>query len=233
MSTGTPANASIQDFVSRIEHAPFPCVGAKSALSQQGLSFVVAQDLRSGDDDRRIVKRLQTFASSAAADAVFVSAVVLFTATPPLDEVQFEQAMWQRLQAWHAIDAVDHQWDPSVSLDPASARFSFSLGGRGFYVIGLHPGASRLARRFACPALVFNLHSQFETLRADGRYEKLREAITERDIAYSGSRNRMLARHGESSEAGQYSGRQVDDSWHCPFSPKTTLPQIRRHDDAA
>jgi hypothetical protein len=75
-----------------------------------------------------------------------------------------------------------------------------SLGGRAFYVIGVHPGASRKARRFGRAALVFNLHSQFETLREDGRYDKMRAAITERDIAFSGSRNPMLAGHGEASE---------------------------------
>jgi FPC/CPF motif-containing protein YcgG len=46
----------------------------------------------------------------------------------------------------------------------------------------------------------------------------LRAAITERDIAYSGSRNPMLKRHGEDSEARQYSGRMVGKEWKCPFS---------------
>ena len=55
---------------------------------------------------------------------------------------------------------------------------------------------------------MFNLHSQFEALREHGTYEKMRAAITERDIAFSGSRNPMLKRHGEASGARQYSGRQ-------------------------
>ena len=33
----------------------------------------------------------------------------------------------------------------------------------------------------------------------------------------SGSINPMLARHGESSEARQYSGRVVDEDWKCPL----------------
>ncbi|HEV2682323.1 MAG TPA: YqcI/YcgG family protein, partial [Rhodanobacter sp.] len=56
-----------------------------------------------------------------------------------------------------------------------------------------------------------------EQLRADGRYEKLRQAIIERDIAFAGSSNPMLAAHGKSSEARQYSGRQVGTDWVCPF----------------
>jgi FPC/CPF motif-containing protein YcgG len=45
----------------------------------------------------------------------------------------------------------------------------------------------------------------------------MREAIMVRDEAIAGSRNPMLARHGEMSEARQYSGRAVDPQWRCPF----------------
>lgn len=33
----------------------------------------------------------------------------------------------------------------------------------------------------------------------------------------AGSRNPMLSRQGDASEAPQYSGRMVDDGWRCPF----------------
>lgn len=68
--------------------------------------------------------------------------------------------------------------------------------------------------------MVFNLHDQFETLRAMGRYERMRDAILARDEKLAGSVNPMLARHGESSAAAQYSGRLVDDGWQCPFSDR-------------
>lgn len=207
-----------QRFMDRIGRPAFPCVGAKSAAGHDGIAFFQARDLHSPDADAPLLAGLQQFASGAPQDALFVSFVALFPETPTLDEEGFEAALWQRLQALHARDAGSFGWDPSVSCDPASPRFSMSLGGRAFYVIGLHPGSSRKARRFHCAALVFNLHSQFETLREDGRYDKLRAAITERDIAYSGSRNRMLAEHGSASEARQYSGRQVGAGWRCPFS---------------
>jgi len=181
------------------------------------MDFIRGGDVRCPQMDEPIVRVLQAFTGSAAADAIFVTRIALFESTPPLDEFQFERAMWQRLSAFHAIDRVDHEWDSSVSDDPQSPQFSLSIGGRAFYVVGLHPGSSRPARRFRCAALVFNLHSQFESLRADGRYEKLREAIIARDVAYSGSSNPMLAAHGTVSEARQYSGRQVGADWRCPF----------------
>jgi FPC/CPF motif-containing protein YcgG len=73
------------------------------------------------------------------------------------------------------------------------------------------------ARRFPNPTLVFNLHDQFERLREEGRYEKMREKILTRDKEIAGDINPMLARHGEASEARQYSGRQVGPEWKCPF----------------
>ena len=210
--------SSRQQFLDRVARPAFPCVGAKSAAAHDGIRFFEAGDLRCPDRDPALLGQLQCFAAQAAEDALFVSFVALFPHTPALDEAAFEDALWQRLQALHRLDARAFAWDASVSSDPDSPQFSMSLGGRAFYVIGVHPGASRKARRFGCAALVFNLHSQFETLRADGRYDKLRAAITERDIAFSGSRNPMLEVHGEASEARQYSGRVVGAQWRCPFS---------------
>ena len=65
--------------------------------------------------------------------------------------------------------------------------------------------------------LVFNAHDQFDQLRSDGRYEKLRSSIIGRDIEVAGSANPMLARFGERSEARQYSGRAVGEAWRCPL----------------
>jgi FPC/CPF motif-containing protein YcgG len=216
----SPARVDRQRFLDRIARPAFPGAGAKSAAAQQGIEFFEAGDLRCPREDAALLAALQDFAVEAAPDALFLSFVALFPATPKLAEADFEAALWQRLQALHESDCRRHAWDPNVSSDPASPDFSMSLGGRAFYVIGLHPGASRRARRFPTTAMVFNLHSQFETLREDGRYEKMREAITERDIAYSGSRNPMLKLHGEASEARQYSGRAVGAEWRCPFSPR-------------
>ena len=217
MANSSPTSAQLA-FLDRIARPAFPCVGAKSAAAQDAIEFFEAGDLRDPACDEDLLARLQVFAARARDDALFVSFVALFPATPELGEEDFEAALWQRLQALHGLDARNFRWDPSVSSSPDSPDFSMSFGGRAYYVVGLHPGSSRRARRFGCAALVFNLHSQFETLRADGRYEKMRAAITERDIEYSGSRNPMLKRHGEDSEARQYSGRAVGAQWRCPFS---------------
>jgi FPC/CPF motif-containing protein YcgG len=147
----------------------------------------------------------------------FVSHAALFPDAHVDDEAAFEQAMWSHLQAMHEVDRRHFDWDPSVSADARDARFSFSIGGRAWYVVGMHPKASRLARRFPVPMLVFNPHAQFEQLRESGRYGALRDRIRERDVALQGSVNPMLVDHGRDSEARQYSGREVSRDWRCPF----------------
>ncbi|WP_373516564.1 YqcI/YcgG family protein [Pricia sp.] len=86
-----------------------------------------------------------------------------------------------------------------------------------FFLVGLHPKASRKARRFHVPAIAFNLHSQFEQLRKKGRYEIMKNAIRQNEMEFQGSINPMLPDHGKDLEARQYSGRNVTDTWVCPF----------------
>lgn len=209
---------TILAFETFLGRTAYPCLGAKSALSRHALQAFCADDIRQDTMDAGIAERLQSFASATNQDDVFVSLAVLFPGSPLLSEIEFEDALWRRLHAIRQIDRVDHVWDDSVSDDPASRHFSMSVGGKGFFIVGLHPGASRVARRFQCPVMVFNLHSQFELLRSDGRYEKLRSAIVARDVLFSGSSNPMLAAYGQRSEARQYSGRNVGEDWMCPFA---------------
>ena len=211
--------ALIERFEAHIRDRAFPCVGARSALSRNRMQFLVVGDLRCPRDDRTIYESLRDFAGAYKANpGPFQSFVALFQTADTLSEEVFERAMWNRLQALEALDAAEgHAYDPRVSADVNDPKFSLSFGGEAFFVVGLHPGASRPARAFDVPALVFNAHDQFETLRAEGRYETLRDSIISRDIAMAGSANPMLARHGERSEAAQYSGRLVEDGWICPF----------------
>lgn len=213
-----PASAE-EDFRDMIKDAAFPCVGAKSALAREMLEFVRARDITSAWNDLQITHDLLDWSWRYRDDREGLrSLVVLFDGPVDLSESEFETAMWQRLQS---ISDKDH-WlgqkpDARVSGDPDDPHFSLSFGGEAYFVVGLHPGASRPARQFGSPAMVFNLHDQFERLREEGRYERMRETIIARDVALAGTANPMLERHGEVSAARQFSGRAVGDDWACPF----------------
>lgn len=202
-----------------IADALFPCVGAKAAVARGTLDVLAARDVESAWDDLRIHDRLRLFAEAYRAEpALYRSFAVVFAGPEEIDEARFERAIWARIQSLSDKDVwLGQPWDERVSADPDDPHFSLSFGGEAFFVVGLHPGASRPARRFARPTMVFNLHDQFTRLRAEGKYEGMREKIMLRDEAVAGSRNPMLVRHGEMSEARQYSGRAVDEAWRCPF----------------
>ena len=132
-----------------------------------------------------------------------------------MDEAEWERVVWEQLQSLHEIDRTD--WDATVSSDPTDSNFSFSFAGTGFFVVGLHQGASRLSRQFAWPTMVFNVHGQFERLREEGHFERMQSTIRARDLKLQGSLNPNLSDFGKQSEAKQYSGRPVEKEWKCPF----------------
>lgn len=208
-----------KDLFERVADPQFPCVGAKSALANGTLKVVSCVSLDSNWDDLRIHRELLQWAVDYRRDSDGLrSLAIVFEGPCGLSEAQFEQAMWERVQSFADKDHwLGQPYDHRVSPDPHDPHFSLSFGGEAFFVVGLHPNASRPARRFANPTLVFNLHDQFERLREEGRYDRMRERILDRDRALAGEVNPMLARHGEISEARQYSGRQVGPDWECPF----------------
>ncbi len=214
-------HALAQDLRGFIAAPPFPCVGAKAALARDQIAIVVARDISSGWDDLRIYPLLLDFVEAYRAEpTLFRSFAVVFEGPQTLTEPQFESHLWDRVQSLTDKDAwTGHSYDTRVSEDPHDTHFSLSFGGEAFFIVGLHPAASRPARRFSHPTLIFNLHDQFERLRAEGTYDRLRHTILQRDEKLAGSQNPMLARFGELSEARQYSGRAVDEAWACPFHP--------------
>lgn len=211
-----------RELFERIGEQDFPCVGAKSAMARGALKAIVGYRIDSGWDDVSLHSELLEWALQYRKSPEGLrSLAIVYDGPADLKEAQFEVALWQRMQSladkdnWRGQD-----YDNRVSADPDDPHFGLSFGGEAFFVVGLHPNASRPARRFPKPTLVFNLHNQFVQLREAGRYERMREAILKRDVSLAGSTNPMLARHGESSEARQYSGRQVGADWQCPFHDK-------------
>lgn len=209
-------------FRDQVADGGFPCVGAKSALARGTLNTMVCRDIRSAWDDLRIHDALLDWSTEYEKTCEgFRSLAVLFRDTPLLTENDFETALWERIQSLADKDHWRGQpYDAAVSPDPSDPHFGLSFGGQAYFVVGMHPGASRPARKSAMSAMVFNLHDQFEQLRTQGRYERMREAILERDRNFAGSVNPMLERHGDASEAAQYSGRKVGSEWTCPLRDK-------------
>lgn len=201
-----------------ISDTSFPCVGAKSALNKDRMRFGNFGELGDCAGAGKLCDALLAYSAEFETPGSSpVSFIALFT-TAGQNEAEFERQLWKMLQAMHDLDkARGFAWDPDVSQDPSRGDFSFSIGGRAFFVVGLHPQSSRLARRSPVPCLVFNFHEQFETLKASGKYQSMQTAIRARDVTLQGTVNPVLEGFGKSSEARQYSGRAVEENWTCPF----------------
>jgi uncharacterized protein len=205
----------------------YPCVGARSAFERGDYRFGLYPRFGSAGAAAGLAHDLWEFVREMPVlPDRLISYVACFQAPPLATEAAFERLLWRQLQHLHDRDCVEHAWDPSVSDDGDDPRFSFSFAGRAFFVVGMHPAASRWARRFAWPTLVFNAHAQFEMLRRTGRFERMKSRIRQRDVTLQGSINPVLADFGDDSEARQYSGRHAPGPWHCPFrARRRTEPQ--------
>lgn len=227
--TATPSvdtNAVDTALVDLVLGDGFPCVAARSAFNRGDYRFGVHGTMGNAASAEAVCGDLYAFARGfSGSDDRFRTFIAVFEAQPVLDEMHFETLLWRHLQAMHAVDAERFGWAAGTSSDPDDDRFAFSIGGRAWFVVGMHPKASRRARRAPWPMLVFNSQAQFERLREKGRFESMRRAIRARDLAYQGSINPMLSDFGSRPESRQYAGRHVPEDWKCPFralhSPKS------------
>ena len=205
------------DFVEFVGDPRFPCLAGKAVVQRRNYRLGVYGELGSSDSAAFLARDLAAFGRSLKEATDLRSFAAVFTSPLDADEPEFEEALWAQLQRLHDRDDPAAGWDPSVSDDPDDPAFSFSVAGTAYFVVGLHPHSSRLARRFRWPALVFNPHAQFELLRRRGQFEPLQAAIRARDAALQGEINPNLADFGQVSEARQYSGRRTGPEWKCPF----------------
>lgn len=216
-----------ESFFSHIQDLAYPCVMAKALLLKGNIRIIMADTFCPAPlHVQPLLQQIyQHIDELNAEEQGYHSIAILFRQPVMQSEDEYESLFWPYLQALHALDSGQYNWDPRVSADPASSRFSFSLKGEAFYVIGMHNSSSRKARRTIVPAIILNPHRQFEALRRKGNYTKIRDTIRSRDIVYSGSQNPMLENFGDEPEVYQYTGKQFDkENWTCPFQPLTAIP---------
>lgn len=210
-----------QQFHGLVTSDYFPCVGAKSAFQRRAYRFGLFGQLGDASTTEPLLSSVKRFiADQPSIDAQYSTFVAVFDGPSIAQEAEFEQTLWRQLQEVHDLDSESHDWAPGRSNDPDDPHFAFSIGGKAFFLVGLNPAASRWARRFAWPVLIFNAHQQFEKLREDNRFERMQQVIKSRDATLQGQANPESLNFGVRSEARQYAGRQVPDDWRCPFTAR-------------
>lgn len=206
----------IKKFILDDDH---PCVMAQTLMKQKHIEFDLYSKMVSSITAQKLLLNIENYIENYNFDSdVYKTYMAVFPDDHFDTEDAFEQGMWELLKFVNLYD--DKLWDPTVSDNPSDNNFSFSIKGKAFYIVGMHPNSSRNARRTQYPMLVFNLHWQFEQLRKHGVYQTVKNQIRERDLEKNGSINPVLKDFGTASEALQYSGKNNSDQWECPFKNK-------------
>ncbi|AVR44463.1 YqcI/YcgG family protein [Christiangramia fulva] len=202
-----------ENFILKNDH---PCIMAQTVFRMDEVDLHKYDSFGTAESARNLIKDIGAYLNNYDFESNdFRTFLAIFPNSPEYSEIEFEKLLWKQLEFLHKADK--SEWDGEVSSDPESEHFSFSLCGKAFYIVGMHPGASRKARQSPYTAIAFNLHWQFEKLREMGTYQTVRDRIRDRDRELQGSINPMLEDFGTNSEARQYSGRAVDKKWKCPF----------------
>ncbi|CDF79550.1 conserved hypothetical protein, YqcI/YcgG family [Formosa agariphila KMM 3901] len=210
--------SDFKDFILKQKH---PCVMAKTVFSMDKYHLKTYESMTAKTSAVTLLKDLEDYINQYDFESnTFESFIAVFPNDSFKTEIGFENQLWAFLQRLHELD--DKAWDSSVSNNPNDSNFSFSLKGRAFYIVGLHPNSSRIARQSPHTTIVFNLHWQFEKLRAMGTYKRVKKRIRKRDKKLQGTINPVLKDFGNDTETKQYSGRQVEREWTCPFHSKTS-----------
>ena len=192
----------------KIRSDSFACVGGKAVVNKDRYQMNIYSEMTNEKDIQRLYADLCKFSDEVTIDMdnYLTSFIAIFKDVQVEDEEKFNDLLWNLLQSLNDIDVIP--WNDKVSSDIYSPNFSFSLAGTAFFVIGMHPKASRISRRFPYATIVFNNRESFNILRKRGLFEKFQEATRKNDIRIQGTINRTLADFGDRSEALQYSGME-------------------------
>lgn len=197
----------------------FPCVMGAGAIKGGAFRVGVYADMASYATAEAVSADVARFAaerrSSPDLGSRFNTLITVYKSPSLLTERRFESTMWRHLAMIAECDALMFEWDPAVSRNVRDETFAMSVGGTAFFLVGMHPGASRLSRRLPYAAIAWNAHEQFEQLRRKGSFDRVRDVIRRRDESLQGNINPNLTDFGEASDALQYSGRRTDAE--CPF----------------
>ncbi|MGN9846588.1 guanitoxin biosynthesis heme-dependent pre-guanitoxin N-hydroxylase GntA [Nonomuraea sp. H19] len=196
---------------------PFPCLGARSAFRAGSYLFNVHSELGSPVSLRSLAADLRYFRDVRRQMGDLYTYVASFLEPRMIrDEPSWDRLVWRVLQELHDLD--DEPWDERYSTDPSRADFALSFAGLGQLVVTLYPGASRYARRFAWPTLIFNPPEQDRAkFPSDEEFLAFQDRIRLRDSRLQGSVNSSLPPTLDDPQAPGFSGAPIGPDWRCPL----------------
>ncbi|BDM70334.1 hypothetical protein HEK616_38210 [Streptomyces nigrescens] len=204
-----------------IQSREFSCLGARAALKRDTITHRHYQRMgneRSAQENYRDLLEYVAALRPLLSDQSFRTFVATFDEPGNVDELAYEGLIWQHLQLMHDIDSRTFGLDDGASSDPRTPNFGFHTGGHAFFVVGMHPGASRASRRFSTSAIAFNSLAQFVLLGE--KFYSMQGAIRRREAKNNGSVNPSFTVYEYEQPARHFSGRFTEEDWTCPYASR-------------
>ena len=196
------------ELIKFINQKNFPCIMAKTVSRIGYLETFTVQDIERTTNIIQFLKNIYQFIDHYHSSSNTLHSFVLIIESNEYRSFDFfEKQFWQFLLSVNYFDKILYAHDDRVHADPQSDHFSFSIMEEAFFILALHPQSPRWSRRFSKAAIVFNPHQQFENLRTNGLFNKVRNIIRQKDKLLQGFANPMLSDFGDRSEVYQYMGR--------------------------
>lgn len=196
----------------------YPCVAALQSFHKKDFQLRTYNDFgkkyQRSDLRHDLLSYLEEYKKTRSE---FFTFWAVFQDSEKMDEDQFEKMLWSELSALTSLETQATDYDSRFSNNPEDKNFCFSLGGKAFFVVGLHPESSRRSRQFPWPTLIFNVFEQFDQLAQQGKYQPMIQINRQRDIRFQGNANPMALEHNDDWEAIQFSGKNNSKKWKCPF----------------
>ncbi len=205
----------------------YPCVAALKSFHGKDFEIGTYKNFGSAESSLQLATDLMKYADQYAKNkSPFFTFWAVFPDALKLSDEEFEEKLWHELSGLASQSEFSQTWDPHFSSNPEDKNFCFSLGGQAFFVVGLHSQSNRFSRRFQYPTLVFNLYEQFRQLEKSQQFDSMVVQNRKRDQKFQGFANPMVTRNGNDWEAIQFSGRQNNSEWKCPFARFVDLCKI-------
>jgi FPC/CPF motif-containing protein YcgG len=211
-----------EQFREHIMSKYFPCLNAKIAFQRNTFGFGFYDILASKHTTKLLWHHLIDFINRQsdfwANNQIFTTYVACFRTPRDIDEIVFERLLWKQLQLIHNEDVQNGiKWAENYSDNPTDSNFGFSVGGRAFFIVGLHPNSSRRGRRFLTPTIIFNSLDQFTNLRQLKMFNEIQKIIRNNDLLQNKSINPNLIINHNKSDAFEYSGKLIQSDWIPDF----------------
>jgi FPC/CPF motif-containing protein YcgG len=181
------------------------------------------------DDRTSTRRRLSTAAIRTISPLAATAATRTFVSTFEAPGGVLDEEQRQHLQHMHNIDSRTYGLDEGATSDPNEPNFGFHVAGHAFFIVGVHPGASRASRRFVRPAIAFNSLMQFMLL--GDKFFSMQDAIRKRESTNNGSVNPSFTTYEYQMPSRHFAGRMTEEDWKCPFSSRHEASSVKYDSD--